>query len=157
MVINVVKQDGCVKCCYLIVYQMVDIISETCCVKYSYLIVYQMVQYCLIVKLSCNSCNLLNRDDEQDRKERPPHVAESHSIRHNLMQMLGLASPDTANTATQTHRIRRTASTQTEPRHVAPHSQADSSSVLHQVPRLWNITFLGVHLKEHLKTFPTSF
>ena len=65
-----------------------------------------------------NVRNLLRfRDDEKDRKGRPPpaDTSESNSIRRNLMQMLGIAVPDTTSTATQTiHRIRRTASTQTD-------------------------------------------
>ena len=61
---------------------------------------------------------MLYRDDEKDVKDRQAvgdGNQESNSIRRNLMHMLGLAVPRTISTATQTvHRIRRSASTQTE-------------------------------------------
>ena len=58
------------------------------------------------------------RDDESDHKSArnvEGDGSESHSIRRNIMQMLGIAVPSTTSTSTQTiHRLRRTASTQTD-------------------------------------------
>ena len=75
------------------------------------------------------------RDDEKDRKDRtqPSDTNESNSIRRNLMQMLGIAVPDTTSTATQTvHRIRRTASTQTDGAANNPNAMPTSSSTADQ-------------------------
>ena len=59
---------------------------------------------------------------EQEEKRSPSASSgspsghpENNSLRRNLMQMLGLTVPRTISTATQTvHRVRRTASTQTD-------------------------------------------
>ena len=75
------------------------------------------------------------RDDEKDKKDRPQpnDASESNSIRRNLMQMLGIDVPDTTSTATQTvHRIRRTASTQTDGAASNPNAMPTSSSTADQ-------------------------
>lgn len=60
-------------------------------------------------------------DDERDVKERrtPGEPSQENNLdQRNLMQMLGLAVPQTMSAGTQTiHRIRRSASTQTESSH----------------------------------------
>ena len=67
-----------------------------------------------VVHFITSSCS----DDEKDHKAArsvDAEGSETHSIRRNIMQMLGIAVPSTTSTSTQTiHRLRRTASTQTD-------------------------------------------